>query len=139
MRFTTRCSCTSPNRMRLVRTSAAARTQRQKRQDRSHLSSNVRVRFRLLAWRSQHAEPRPQPVLPPRIGKQYRQAVRVDCASGARLGAEGGGIRASEACNFVHMIVPVERDWVLKVVVSAVGLDAAQTAGTHRVGLRIRL
>ena len=87
--------------MRLLRTSAAARTQRQKRQDRSHLSSNVRVRFRLLAWRSQHAEPRPQPVLPPRIGKQYRQAVRVlldatrlrgvqlrahDCASGARLG-----------------------------------------------------
>ena len=48
-------------------------------------------------------------------------------------------LRASEACNFMHMIVPVERDWVLKVVVSAVGLDAAQTAGTHRVGLRAAL
>ena len=38
-------------------------------------------------------------------------------------------LRASEACNFAHMIVPGERDWVLEAVVSTVGLDAAPTGG----------
>ena len=84
----------------------------------TRVRSNVRVRLSLLAWRSQDADPRPQPVLPPRIG------IRM---SGLRTSSFMP--RVSEACNFAHMLAPMERDGVLETTVPAARLDAASTAG----------